>query len=106
MGFILAHPSASHALIASLEAVLGILALRLLGAPQPEILAAAVVIAIYYGREAGQREHDLKNQGWAPVRAWLGAALFFGWSTANVQQWVAPTIAALTVAAAFALTAG
>lgn len=50
------------------------------------VVPALVIATLYFGREAGQREHDLKNAGWKPVTAYLGAILTFGWSAANFAQ--------------------
>ena len=79
------------------------IALILLRSPRPEALAALVVSTYYFGREAGQREHDIKHAGWDAVQAHLGAEFLFGWSLPNLQQWLAPTCTAWTVAAAFFL---
>ncbi|MGH1592124.1 hypothetical protein ACRBEV_31745 [Methylobacterium phyllosphaerae] len=73
-------------------------ALILLRSPRPEGIAALVVSTYYYGREAGQREHDIKHAGWDAVQAHLGAEFLYGWSLPNLQQWVAPTCAAWAVA--------
>ncbi len=98
LSWIVAHPSISHVLTASVEVIGVMLVMRLLNFHDPEFIAAALVSAFYYGREAGQREHTLKHRGAAPLRADLGAKFLFGWGRANVIQWIAPTLAVLAIA--------
>lgn len=98
LSWIVAHPSVSHALTASIEVIGLMLALHLFGLPEPEFIAAALVSTFYYGREAGQREHTLKHRGASPLRADLSAKFLFGWGQANVVQWVAPTFTVLAIA--------
>jgi hypothetical protein len=118
LDFIIKRPLLSHAVLSFLDLVLFSLVITglviagraLLPVLLPALvldrnavclfLAACFVSLYYFAREAGQREHDLKNQGWSPVSAWLGATLMFGWGKDNVWQWVVPT---LTV---FGATAG
>ena len=96
--WMIANPAMSHAVTAVLEttgvALVGI-AIR---APRPAATAAVIVSTYYYGRESGQREHDLKRAGIEPVSAHLESAFMVGWSRGNVEQWVAPTVAAWLVA--------
>jgi hypothetical protein len=99
VAFMVANPAASHALTAILETAGMALALGALRGPRPEATAALVVSTYYYGREAGQREHDIKHAGWDAVQAHLGAEFLYGWSLPNLQQWVAPTCTAWAVAA-------
>jgi hypothetical protein len=101
--FMIANPATSHALTAVLETAGVAAALILLRSPRPEGTAALLVSTYYYGREAGQREHDIKHAGWDAVQAHLGAEFLYGWSVPNVQQWLAPTAAAWAVAAALVL---
>lgn len=101
--FMVANPATSHALTAILETAGLAAALILLRTPRPEGTAALLVSTYYYGREAGQREHDIKHAGWDAVQAHLGAEFLYGWSLPNLQQWVAPTCAAWAVAAAIYL---
>ena len=103
VAFMVANPAMSHALTATLETAGLAAALILLRSPRPEGIAALVVSTYYYGREAGQREHDLKHAGWDAVQAHLGAEFLYGWSLPNLQQWVAPTCAAWVVAGAIYL---
>jgi hypothetical protein len=103
VAFMVANPATSHALTAILETAGMAIALILLRSPRPEAVAALVVSTYYFGREAGQREHDIKHAGWDAVQAHLGAEFLFGWSLPNLQQWLAPTCTAWTVAAAFFL---
>ncbi|WP_457104117.1 hypothetical protein [Methylobacterium sp. P5_C11] len=98
VAFMVANPAMSHAMTAILETVGMAAALILLRSPRPEGIAALVVSTYYYGREAGQREHDIKHAGWDAVQAHLGAEFLYGWSLPNLQQWVAPTCAAWAVA--------
>ena len=103
VAFMIANPAASHALTAALETVGVAVAMVALRGPRPEVTAALVVSSYYYGREAGQREHDLKHAGWEAVEAHLGAEFLYGWTLPNLQQWVAPTCTAWAVAAAIVL---
>jgi len=99
VAFMVANPATSHAMTAVLETAGMAAVLILLRTPRPEGTAALLVSTYYYGREAGQREHDIKHAGWDAVQAHLGAEFLYGWSWPNLQQWVAPTCAAWTVAA-------
>ena len=103
IGFMVANPATSHALTASLETAAVATAMILLRTPRPEATAALVVATYYFGREAGQREHDIKHAGWDAVQAHLGAEFMYGWSLPNLQQWLAPACAAWAVAAAIVL---
>jgi hypothetical protein len=103
ISFMIANPAASHAMTAFLETSGMAVALILLRTPRPEGTAALLVSTYYYGREAGQREHDIKHAGWDAVQAHLGAEFLYGWSLPNLQQWIAPTCAAWAVAAALFL---
>jgi hypothetical protein len=103
ISFMIANPAASHAMTAVLETAGMAAALILLRTPRPEGTAALLVSTYYYGREAGQREHDIKHAGWDAVQAHLGAEFLYGWSVPNLQQWIAPTCAAWAVAAALYL---
>ena len=68
------------------------------------VAAAMIVSAFFYGREAGQREHDLKNAGAAgPVMAWLGSLLMFRWSLDNLFQWLSPTLAVVLAVIGYGL---
>ncbi|MDP4021565.1 hypothetical protein Q8W71_02930 [Methylobacterium sp. NEAU 140] len=98
VAWMVVHPATSHALTAIPETVGLAVAMRALRGPRPEATAALVVSTYYYGREAGQREHDIRHAGWDAVQAHLGAEFLYGWSLPNLQQWVAPTCAAWTVA--------
>lgn len=98
VAFMIANPAASHAMTAIPETVGLAAAMVLLRGPRPEATAALVVSTYYFGREAGQREHDIKHAGWDAVQAHLGAEFLYGWSPENLQQWVAPTGAAWAVA--------
>lgn len=73
--------------------------------PHPGIIAAVIVGAFFYGREAGQREHDLKHgtPPWSATKALLGAEFLFGWAWSNLQDWLAAvggTLVALVILAA------
>ncbi|MCB4805424.1 hypothetical protein [Methylobacterium brachiatum] len=103
LGFMIANPATSHALTALPETAGVAAAMIGLRAPRPEATAALVVSTYYFGREAGQREHDIKHAGWDAVQAHLGAEFLYGWSLPNLQQWLAPTCAAWAIAAAMIL---
>ena len=98
VAFMVANFATSHALTATLETAGVTAALTLLRTPRPEGTAALLVSTYYYGREAGQREHDIKHAGWDAIQAHLGAEFLYGWSLPNLQQWLAPTCAAWVVA--------
>lgn len=61
-------------------------------------IPALVMATLYFGREAGQTEHDLKNRGWGGVSAYLGAILTFGWSGANFAQFAVAAVAVIALA--------
>ncbi|MCJ2051852.1 hypothetical protein [Methylobacterium sp. J-070] len=103
VAFMVANPAASHAITATLETAGMAAAMIALRGPRPEATAALLVSTYYYGREAGQREHDIKHAGWDAVQAHLGAEFLYGWSLPNLEQWVAPTCAAWAAAALIAL---
>ena len=98
VAFMIANPATSHAMTATLETLGLALAMILLRGARPEATAALVVSTYYYGREAGQREHDIRHAGWDAVQAHLGAEFLYGWSPENLEQWLAPTVAAWMVA--------
>ncbi len=97
----------THAALAALYEVVAFFALLKLGGltvVQTTVLSAFGVGLLFYAREAGQREHDLKNMGWPDVRAFFGAMLFFGWAGPNFLQWAVP--AAVSAGLAVALYLG
>ncbi|WP_267423949.1 hypothetical protein [Methylobacterium sp. GC_Met_2] len=98
VAFMVANPATSHALTAILETAGMAAALTLLRTPRPAGTAALLASTDYYGREAGQREHDVKHAGWDALQAHLGAEFLYEWSLPNLQQWLAPTCAAWAVA--------
>jgi nitrogen fixation-related uncharacterized protein len=97
------NPLISHVLLSSTEALALTLAGHLAGVPHAPILAAVIVSTFYYGRESGQREHDLKHMT-PPRSAGMAVLGSFGflWSLDNLVQWLAA--AGATAAAAAALT--
>jgi len=62
------------------------------------VVPALVMSTLYFGREAGQTEHDLKNRGWGGVSAYLGAILTFGWAGANFAQFAVAAVAVIALA--------
>lgn len=105
VAWLVANPCASHAATAAVETLALALLGGLLGLPHPAWIAAVAVTAFYYGREAGQREHELKH-GTPPVTpllAFLGAEYGFRWSRANLVKWLAAAGAAALVGAALVL---
>lgn len=102
VNWLIKNPLVSHAVISSLEALAVTLALRLFGVAHAPIIAAVLVSTFYYGREAGQREHDLKHMSppKGGVTAMLGAQFGFLWSLDNLVQWLAAAGATAAVAAA------
>lgn len=63
--------------------------------------AAIYTIGYYEGREAGQREHDLKHlvKAWNGFMAWLGSFIWFGWAKENFAQAAAGIIPVIIAAA-------
>lgn len=109
-------PYVSHPLIAAgLAAVFIVVvdtALKALGITQvpvavfAAVLGAVAVSSTYYGREAGQREHDLKNAGTKQPWAALGSLFMFLWSGSNVLQWLVAAAGSAAVAVALLLYVG
>jgi hypothetical protein len=100
INFLVARPTLSHAVIAALETyVLATLA-TLFKLPYPPILAHLIVSTFYYGREAGQHEHDLKHSGTKPLLAFAGSEFGFLWGLDNLVQWLAALGGSAAVAAA------
>lgn len=110
------NPLITHPLISSLEAFALTMILSLarglgldvaIGFPihHAPVLAALVVSAFYCGREAGQREHDLKHLSppKGAVMACLGAQFLFLWSRDNLVQWLVAAGATSVVAAALTI---
>lgn len=102
LAWIAARPCASHALVSGAETVVLALIGRAAGLPHAPVVAALVVSTFYYGREAGQREHDLKHgiPAASPLMAFLGAEYGFRWGLDNLLQWLAAAGATSAVAAA------
>jgi hypothetical protein len=102
VNWLIRYPLVSHVIISSLEALAVTLALRLLGVQHAPIAASVLVSTFYYGREAGQREHDLKHM--SPPKggalAFAGASFGFLWGLDNLVQWLAAAGATAAVAAA------
>jgi hypothetical protein len=93
-------PLISHPLLAALYTVVLGFAAKAVHLSYPWVVAAIVVSAFWYGREAGQREHDLKNMGVRPIPAWLGAEFAYRWNGANWAQWLVAAASSAAVAAA------
>ena len=102
IAWLVARPLASHVVISALETLALAAAGRAAGLPHAPIIAAVIVSAFYYGREAGQREHDLKHAvpPASPLGAFLGAEFGFRWGLDNLLQWLAAAGATSAVAAA------
>ncbi|WP_060772463.1 hypothetical protein [Methylobacterium sp. AMS5] len=98
MDLLLSLPLLTHFLLAALyTAAIGV-PLWFAYGMHGLLVAAALVSTFFYGREAGQREHDLKRSGVHGLRAWLGATFLFLWSRSNVIQWLVPAGTALGAA--------
>jgi hypothetical protein len=101
-GWLLANPLVSHAAVA----LAGTAALsgvgHAAGVGHTPVIAGLVVATFYYGREAGQREHDLKHMTppKSGLMAFLGADFGFLWSLDNFVQWLAAAGSAAATAAA------
>ena len=105
LDWLIARPLASHVVIAALETYVLATLGRLGGLPHPAICAAVVVSTFYYGREAGQHEHDLKHATppKSPFLAFAGASFGFLWGLDNLVQWLVAAAASSAVAAALIL---
>lgn len=59
------------------------------------------VVAFYYGREAGQRAHDLKHTipPHGEVAAFLGGEFMVLWTVDNLLQWLAAVAGVLACTA-------
>lgn len=97
-------PYWTHPLTALLRWTIVFVILSLLRVPGAEWFAFAYVAGYFEGREAGQREHDLKGVllapstgPWSPMKAWAGSAFFFGWSLPNLAQAAAGIVPVLLV---------
>jgi hypothetical protein len=87
--WLLARPLVTHTLLAAAYTLLISTVLGLVHVAHGQIIAALIVSTFFYGREAGQREHDLKHMTppTSGVMAWLGAEFIFKWDISNAQQW-------------------
>lgn len=98
---LLALPVLTHALLAAAYTAALAAALTALPPIPPAFIAAGLVWAYFYAREAAPREHDLKHQGVSGLAAWLGATFAFRWTPDNLAQWAAPAATAVAVGLAF-----
>jgi hypothetical protein len=108
-GWLLGNPLVSHAVVASALTAAGSAAGHVAGIAHAPVIAAGVISAVYYGREAGQLEHDLKHGTTShgvvsPFLAFAGAEFGFLWSLDNLLQFLAAAGASAGVAAALTLT--
>jgi hypothetical protein len=101
LSWLLARPLVTHTLLAALYTLTLGSAFTALGLPYSWIAAALVISTFFYGREAGQREHDLKHltPPTSPVMAWLGAEFAFKWDASNFAQWLVAAGSSAAVAA-------
>jgi hypothetical protein len=99
ISWFLARPLVTHTLLAALYTLALGSAFTALGLPYSWLVAALVVSTFFFGREAGQREHDLKRAGTGPVIAWLGAEFAFKWDRDNLAQWLVAAGSSAAVAA-------
>lgn len=98
------NPYLSHPLVAALDtlvlSVVAALVLPLFGLAVPylSIIAAVVVSAVYYGREADSVEHALKN---VQRRGWFVSFVYgkygLGWSVDNLLQWLCAAAGSLAI---------
>jgi hypothetical protein len=105
ISWLVANPLASHVVFSAAETIALAFVLSVVGIPHGAIIAAVVVSAMFYGREAGQHEHDLKHAvpPTSPVMAALGSHFAFLWSRDNWLQWLVAAGATSAVAAALTL---
>lgn len=99
LAWLLARPLVTHTLLAALYTLLIALVLGLLKVAHGPIIATLMVSPFWYGREAGQQEHDLKHTGTSPLMAWLGAEFAFLWTRDNWLQWLVAAGSSAAVAA-------
>lgn len=105
MSFLTKNPLVSHGVLALVDVMILTLGFfhPLLGA-LGAVWAASLVSVFFYGREAGQLEHDFKRDGVSPVKAWARATFLYGWPWTNIVQWLVPTFMAVAGAIAFVLS--
>lgn len=96
-------PLLTHGLLAAVYGLVVTGALYAFGPIPAPFVAALVVSALFYGREAAPLEHDLKHRGVKGVAAWFGAMSSWRWTLDNRLQWLVPT--AVAVGLAFAARA-
>lgn len=96
LNYIAVRPLISHPLLAILYLLVLAPLIALTGLSNPDIIAALVVSVLFFGREAGPREHQLKRT-MGPIRAWLGAEFCFLWTRQNWLEWSLPTLAVIAV---------
>jgi hypothetical protein len=104
VSWLLARPLVTHTLLAALYTFVVALVLKAVGFPLPAVVATLMVSPFWYGREAGQREHDLKHAGTSPIMAWLGAEFAFKWDRDNLAQWLVAAGSSAAVAAVLTVT--
>lgn len=102
--WLIARPSVSHAAVASALTAVVAVGLGALHVAYAQIIAALVLSAMYYGREAGQLEHDLKHGTTShgvvtPFMAFAGSVFIFYWGRDNLVQWLAAVGGSAVVAA-------
>lgn len=105
VSWLVARPSVSHAVVAAAETAVLAVALGALHIPYAQVVAALVVSTMYFGREAGQLEHDLKHGTTShgvvgPFMAFVGAEFGLYWSRDNWVQWLAAAGGSAAVATA------
>jgi hypothetical protein len=87
--WLLARPLITHTLLSAGYTLVIASVLGLFNVAYAPIIGALIVSTFFYGREAGQREHDLKHMTppTSAVVAWLGAEFAFKWDGSNFAQW-------------------
>lgn len=99
--WLLARPLVTHTLLAAAYTLAIAVVLGLFQVAHAQIFGALIASAFFYGREAGQREHDLKHMTppIAGIPAWLGAEFFYRWDADNRAQWLVAAGSSAAVAA-------
>jgi hypothetical protein len=100
MDSILKNSSITHPALAALYSLIVFLVAHLVFQVPPNYswtFAALLVAVFFFAREAGQLEHDFKNQGSTSLQAWYRATLPFFWPGSNILQFILPAVSATVV---------
>lgn len=90
--FLVKNPNISHIVIAVVMfAIIGPI-VYFTGSPPPLVYAAALIGTWFFGREAGQNNHDMLHRGVDEWTAFWQNIIPVGFSSANWQQFLYPSV--------------